>query len=223
MERFVYCSTIGIYGHRAPGITNEESPLRPGNIYERTKVAAERMVRELAPAAGVPYTILRPADVYGPRDQRLLKLFRGVAAERFPLFGEGNGRRHMVYVDDVVAAFFAACDRPEAVGQDMIIAGPGSCTLRDLIEEVRRASGSAGFGRRLPLAPMLAAAAVVEDVCRVLHLDPPIYRRRMDFFTSDSEFDTSRARRVLDWSPRVGVSDGVRRTYEAYRAAGALG
>ena len=223
VERFVYCSTIGIYGHRAPGITNEESALHPGNIYERTKVAAERMVRELAPAAGVPYTILRPADVYGPRDQRLLKLFRGVAAERFPLFGRGNGRRHMVYVDDVVAAFFAACDRPEAVGQDVIIAGPGSCTLRDLIEEVRRASGSTRFGRRLPLAPMLGAAAVVEDVCRVLHLDPPIYRRRMDFFTSDSEFDTSRARRVLDWSPRVGLSDGVRRTYEAYRAAGELG
>jgi len=39
------------------------------------KVAAERMVRELAPAARVPYSILRPADVYGPRDERLLKLF----------------------------------------------------------------------------------------------------------------------------------------------------
>ena len=53
-QRFVYCSTIGIYGHRAPGITREDSPLAPGNIYERTKVAAERMVRELAPAARGP-------------------------------------------------------------------------------------------------------------------------------------------------------------------------
>ena len=52
VERFVYCGTIGIYGHRAPGITTEARPLRPGNIYERTKVAAERMVRELAPARG---------------------------------------------------------------------------------------------------------------------------------------------------------------------------
>jgi nucleoside-diphosphate-sugar epimerase len=75
----------------------------------------------------------------------------------------------------------------------------------------------------LPLAPMLGAAAVVEDVCRVLHLDPPIYRRRMDFFTSDSEFDISRARRVLDWTPRVDLPDGVRRTYESYRTAGELG
>jgi nucleoside-diphosphate-sugar epimerase len=223
VQRFIYCGTIGIYGHRAPGITSEGSPLRPGNIYERTKVAAERLVGELAPAAGVPFTILRPADVYGPRDQRLLKLFKGVSAGRFPLFGGGTGRRHMVYVDDVVEAFFQACVRWEAVGAAMIVAGPRTCTLRELIEEVRRATGSPRFGRRLPLAPMLAAAAVVEDVCQALHLDPPIYRRRMDFFTSDSEFDTSLARRLLDWTPRVDLPDGVRRTYESYRAAGELG
>lgn len=222
VQRFVYCSTIGIYGHRAPGVTTESSPLRPGNIYERTKVAAEAMVRARAPAAGVPFTILRPADVYGPRDQRLLKLFKNVQAGRFPLFGRGEGRRHMVYVGDVVSAFFAACNRPEAVGEGMIVAGPRPCTLMELIEQVRRATGSQRFGRRLPLAPMLGAAAVVEDVCRVLHLDPPIYRRRMDFFTSDAEFDTSRARRLLDWTPTVDLAEGVRRTYEAYREAGAL-
>jgi nucleoside-diphosphate-sugar epimerase len=222
VERFVYCSTIGIYGHRAPGITAEDSPLRPGNIYERTKVAAERMVRQAAPSAGLPYTILRPADVYGPRDQRLLKLFRGVSRGRFPLFGRGTGRRHMVYVDDVVSAFFAACERPAAVGESMIVAGPRPCTLRELIEAVRQATGAARYGRRLPLAPMLATAAVVEDVCRKLKLDPPIYRRRMDFYTSDSAFDTSRARRILEWAPTVELADGVQRTYLAYRAAGQL-
>lgn len=222
VERFVYCSTIGIYGHRAPGITTEGSPLRPGNIYERTKVAAESMVRERAPVLRVPYVILRPADVYGPRDQRLLKLFKGVGAGRFPLFGDGSGRRHMVYVDDVVSAFFAACERKEAIGEGAIVAGPKPCTLRELIELVRQVSGSRRFGRRLPLAPMLATAAVVEDMCRVLKLDPPIYRRRMDFFTSDSAFDTSRARRVLAWAPKVDLEEGVRRTYDAYREAGAL-
>jgi nucleoside-diphosphate-sugar epimerase len=222
VARFVYCSTIGIYGHRAPGITTEDSPLRPGNIYERTKVAAERMVRELAPEAGVPFSILRPADVYGPRDQRLLKLFKGVSRGRFPLFGDASGRRHMVYVDDVVAAFFAACERPDAVGQGMIVAGPRPCTLGELVEQVRQATGSRRYGLRLPLAPMLAAAAVVEDVCQRLNLDPPIYRRRMDFFTSDSAFDTSRARRLLGWAPRVELEEGVRKTFEGYRAAGAL-
>jgi dihydroflavonol-4-reductase len=222
VQRFVYCSTIGIYGHRAPGVTTESSALRPGNIYERTKVAAEAMVREAAPEAGVPFTILRPADVYGPRDQRLLKLFRGVNQGRFPLFGDGSGRRHMVYVDDVVSAFFAACERPEAVGQGMIVAGPRPCTLRELIDAVQRATGRSRFGVRLPLGPMLMTAAVVEDVCRALKLDPPIYRRRMDFYTSDSAFDTTLARRLLAWSPAVELADGVERTYQAYQAAGEL-
>src|SRR3954466_5761861 len=58
VERFVYCSTIGIYGHRAPGITNEDSALRPGNIYERTKVSAERLVREFAEKCDLPSVVL---------------------------------------------------------------------------------------------------------------------------------------------------------------------
>jgi nucleoside-diphosphate-sugar epimerase len=220
VERFVYCSTIGIYGHRAPGITREDSPLAPGNIYERTKVSAERLVREFAEKCALPAVVLRPADVYGPRDQRLLKLFKGVSRGRFPLFGPGEGRRHMVYVDDVVSAFFKACDREEAVGEGLIIAGPRACTLRELLDEITRATGSKRYGLRLPLAPMLALAAVVEDGCAALKIDPPIYRRRMDFFHSDSEFDISRARRVLDWEPKVGLREGIRRTLEDYRSAG---
>jgi dihydroflavonol-4-reductase len=222
VERFVYCSTIGIYGHRAPGVTREDSPLAPGNIYERTKVSAELLVRDFAEHCGVPSVILRPADVYGPRDQRLLKMFKGVSKGRFPLFGSGDGRRHMVYVDDVVSAFFKACERDEALGEGLIIAGPRSCTLRELLDEVTRATGSKRYGVRLPLAPMLGLAAVVEDVSAALGIDPPIYRRRMDFFHSDSEFDTSRARRVLDWEPRVDLREGIQRTLEDYRKSGAL-
>ncbi len=222
VRRFVYCSTIGIFGHRVPGVTTEETPLAPGNIYERTKVSAEALVREVGAGRGLPYVILRPADVYGPRDQRLLKLFAGVSRGRFPLFGRGDGRRHMVYVDDVVSGFFQACERDEALGQALILAGPRPCTLRELIAEVQVALGRPRYGRRLPLRPMLMLAAVVEDVCQVLGLDPPIYRRRMDFFWSDVEFDTSRARRVLDWAPTVDLPEGIRRTRDDYRRAGAL-
>ncbi|MGH7580597.1 MAG: NAD-dependent epimerase/dehydratase family protein [Gemmatimonadales bacterium] len=222
VRRFVYCSTIGIYGHRAPGITREDSPLAPGNIYERTKVAAERLVREFGAERSLPYAILRPADVYGPRDQRLLKLFKGVSAGRFPFFGSGAGRRHMIYVDDVVSGFFRACERDQALGGSFILAGPKPCTLRELVAEVQAATGSPRYGVRLPLGPMLGIAAVVEDVSRVLGVDPPIYRRRMDFFWSDSEFDTTRARQGLDWVPRVDLPDGIRRTLDDYRRSGAL-
>src|SRR6185437_9600247 len=145
------------------GITREDSAFAPGNIYERTKVSAERLVRRFGLDERLPFVILRPADVYGPRDQRLLKLFKGVARGRFPLFGSGKGRRHMVYVDDVVSAFFRACERDEALGEGLIVAGPSACTLRELLDEIARATGSRRYGVRLPLAPMLGLAAAVED------------------------------------------------------------
>jgi nucleoside-diphosphate-sugar epimerase len=91
-----------------------------------------------------------------------------------------------------------------------------------LLDRVASVTGSKRYGFRLPLAPMLGVAAVVEDLCSALAIDPPIYRRRMDFFHSDSAFDTSRARRVLDWEPRVDLGEGLRRTYEDYRRSGQL-
>jgi nucleoside-diphosphate-sugar epimerase len=215
VRRFVFCGTIGIFGHRAPGITREDSPLAPGNVYERTKLAAEGLVREIAKEHGLPAVILRPADVYGPRDQRLLKLFRQVARGRFPLFGSGEGRRHMVHVDDVVAAFRLALAREAAVGGAFIIAGPEVCTLRELVERVAALFGRRYSGSRLPLAPMRLAAAVVEDICRPLRIAPPIYRRRMDFFDSDSAFDTSLARERLTFEAVVGLDAGLRSTADA--------
>jgi nucleoside-diphosphate-sugar epimerase len=92
----------------------------------------------------------------------------------------------------------------------------------ELVEEVRKATGSPRYGFRLPLKPMLTMAAVVEDVSRKVGVEPPIYRRRMDFFWSDSEFDTTRARQALDWAPRVDLPEGIRRTLEDYRSTGAL-
>lgn len=222
VSRFIYCSTIGIFGHRFDGVADEDSPLAPGNIYEKTKVAAERLVRRFHAASGLPIVILRPADVYGPRDHRLLKLFRAVARGRFPLFGDGSGRRHMVYIDDVVSAFEKACEREEACGESLIVAGPEVCTLYELILAIQQAARQSRFGFRLPLRPMLMLSAVVEDIFTVCKLDPPIYRRRMDFFHSDSAFTITRAESILDWSPRVGVQAGVERTLADYRAAGLI-
>lgn len=220
VRRFIYCGTIGIFGHRFDGVFNEDSPKSPGNIYEETKLAAETLAIEYGREIGLETLSLRPADVYGPRDARLRKLFVGVAGGRFPLFGDGRGRRHMVYVADVVAAFQRASERADAVGKAMIVAGPEVCTLRELIDLIRETAGRRRFGVRLPLAPMMAAAALTEDLCNGLGITPPIYRRRMDFFTSDCAFDTQLAEDTLGWRPSVGLEDGVAETLRSCLAQG---
>jgi nucleoside-diphosphate-sugar epimerase len=222
VKRVIYCGTIGIFGHRFAGVCNEDSEKRPGNIYEKTKLAAEELALGYFASRGLETLSLRPADVYGPRDQRLLKLFRGVARGSFPMFGRGKGRRHMIFVSDVVSAFEKACTVQRGLGKAYIIAGPEVCTLYELVETIRKATGQPRYGFPLPLTPMLVAAAVTEDICATIGVAPPIYRRRMDFFTSDCAFDISRARDVLDWTPRVNLSEGVRLTLDAYRTAGLI-
>jgi nucleoside-diphosphate-sugar epimerase len=128
----------------------------------------------------------------------------------------------MVYIDDVVAAFEKALVSDRAVGKAMIIAGPEVCTLRELIDTIQDVSKSDSFGYRLPLKPMLWLAGLVEDLCSKIGVSPPIYRRRMDFFHSDSAFDTSYARDILQWRPKVSLREGVELTFKSYLDEGLL-
>lgn len=217
VRRFVLCSTAGVYGQSLAGITDETAHAKPWNAYERSKHASEACLRESAASLGMEYVILRPSVVYGPRDNRLLKLFRSAAKGRFPLFGPGNGRRHMVFVGDVADAFLLACTTPGAANQEMIIAGPRAVPLRVMLQELAAVVQRKSCGPRLPLTPMLLLAAIIEDVCKVLRVSPPLYRRRMDFYRSDAAFDCTRAKLLLGWTPRIDLREGLRLTYDASR------
>jgi nucleoside-diphosphate-sugar epimerase len=217
VRRFVHCSTAGIYGRRVPGRANEDAPMQPWNAYERSKLASEIVLREIAQARGMEYVVLRPSVVYGPRDARMRKLFRMVSRGRFPLFGSGDGRRHMVHVSDVVDAFMRACTEPGAANKEMIIAGREPVPLRHLLRVLADIASVRRYGPQLPLAPMLLLAALTEDLCRLLRVSPPLHRRRMDFYVADAAFDCSRARELLGWEPKVELTDGLARTLQAYR------
>jgi dihydroflavonol-4-reductase len=223
VQRFILCSTAGIYGRQIAGVADESAQARPWNAYERSKQAAEERLRTLAPELGLEFVILRPTAVYGPRDDRLLKLFRLAAKGQFPLFGSGRGRRHMIYVSDVAEAFLLACTQPGARNQDMIIAGPEATPLRDMLQILASVMQRRSVGPHLPLKPMLLLAALVEDVCKHMGLKAPIYRRRMDFYRNDAAFDCARARELLAWRPVVDLREGLRRTYEACATTSAAG
>lgn len=217
VKRFVHCGTAGIYGQRVAGTIDERTPIRPWNSYERSKLAADERVRTLAGNAGMEYVILRPTAVYGPRDERLLKLFRSVAKGRFPLFGRGDGRRHMIYVTDLADAFLRACTTPSAANRELIVAGPRAVPLREMLQTIAHVANRSAFGPCLPLGPMLTLAAAVEDTCKVLKIKPPIYRRRMDFYLNDAAFDSRQAQSLLGWQPKVDLAEGFAATLGALR------
>ena len=220
-RRFVHCSTVGVHGDVAGvGPADESAPMAPGDIYQRTKLEGEAAAREAATRTGLPLTIVRPGPIYGPADRRLLKLIGGVARRRFLLLGSGRPHFQMVYVDDLVAGFRLAAERPEAVGRTYILTGEEAPTLRELVEEIAGVARVPAPRLRLPVWPFWLAGALCEAVCVPFGVEPPIYRRRVKFFTNNRWFDISRARRELGFSPRVSLREGLRRTLESYRTLG---
>ncbi len=222
IHRFVYCSTMGVTGDVRGRVVDETAPYRPKDIYQRTKAAAEEWILADARRTGFPATAVRPADVYGPGDRRLLKLFQMIANKRFFYLGHGRGRRHMVYIDDLLDGMLAAQEAPGAIGEVFLLAGPAPIALRDLATLIAAELGVSPPRLHLPYRPIWLASAIVEQVCRPLRVQPPIYPRRVDFYAHDYEFDTSKARAALGYQPRVDIAEGVRRTIAAYRAEGAL-
>ena len=94
--------------------------------------------------------------------------------------------------------------------------------LNELVNLVAQEAGVAPPRLHLPVWPFWIAGAACEAVCAPLGLEPPIYRRRVDFFTKSRAFDISRARTELGYDPKVSLREGIHRTLEWYRAAGWL-
>ena len=222
VRRVVHCSTVGVHGDVEHPPANEEAPLRPGDIYQLTKLEGERLAREAGQRLGIEVTIVRPSGIYGPGDRRLLKLFRGVARRRFPILGSGEIYYHLTYIDDLVEGFRLCGEHPAAANRTYILAGPEVTTLNELVGLIADTAGVPAPTRHLPVWPIWMAGALLEAVCVPFGLEPPIYRRRVEFFTKSRAFDISRARSEIGYGPHIGLREGIRRTLDWYRDHGWL-
>ena len=222
VTRVMHCSTIGVHGDVEHPPANEDAPLRPGDVYQETKLEGEKLARETGAQLGVEVTIARPTGIYGPGDRRLLKLFRGVARGKFPILGSGNIYYHLTYVDDLVEGFRRCAEEPGGASRTYILAGGEVTTLNELVALIADVAGVKPPTLHLPVWPVWIAGAACEAVCAPFGLQPPLYRRRVDFFTKSRAFDITRARQEIHYAPQIGLRDGIRRTLDWYRGQGWL-
>ena len=219
--RVVHCSTVGVHGDVARDHpATEDAPLHPGDIYQETKLEGEMMARATARRVGIPLTVVRPGPIYGPGDRRLYKLIGGIARRRFRLLGDGTPHFQMVYVDDLNEGLRLAGESPQAEGRTYIIAGDEAPTLQELVVQIAEAAAVPPPKLKLPVWPFWLLGAACEAVCVPLGIEPPIFRRRVSFFTNNRWFDTSRARQELGYSPKLSLGQGLARTLDSYHRLG---
>lgn len=222
VRRVVHCSTVGVHGDVEHPPADEDAPFRPGDVYQETKLEGEQIAREAGRRLGIDVTIARPTGIYGPGDRRLLKVFRGVARRRFPMLGRGEIYYHLTYIDDLVEGFVRCGEHPAAAHRTYILAGGEVTTLNELVALVAEVAGVRPPRLHLPVWPFWIAGAACEAVCVPLGIEPPLYRRRVDFYTKSRAFDITRARAEIGYDPRVGLREGIARTLAWYRDHGWL-
>ncbi|MGE5560895.1 MAG: NAD-dependent epimerase/dehydratase family protein [Chloroflexota bacterium] len=201
VRKVVSVSSAAVYGAPEQLPLREASRLSPLTPYGLSKLTGERYVEMLGRLLSVDYTIIRPANIFGPRQTTVGEgavvpaFIASLLAGHDPVIqGDGEQTRDFIYVTDMADAIVRAIDR--AGGETLNISSNRATSINELWRLLARMTGWA----RQPV-----------------HGEA----RRGDI--RDSVLDNTRARCSLDWQPRVKLADGLRETVAWYRAAKANG
>lgn len=193
IKRFVYCSSSEVYGTALRVPMDEEHPLTPTTPYGASKLAGETYARSFYLTYGLPVTVARPFNTYGAREH-----FEGPYGEVIPkfvvralndaplvIFGDGAQTRDFTDVSDTVRGLIATGECDALVGDVVNIARGQEVSIRDLAQIV--------------LDTLPASKSVIE------------YQAPRPGDVLRHCADIAKAKRVLGWSPKIGIRDGVRR------------
>ena len=221
-KRFVHVSTMGVHGHIVNPPGDENSPFAPGDGYQRTKAEADIWISEFGPKNNLPYTIIRPCAIYGPGEPRLLKLYKMATKSVFPILGNGKCWYHLVHVEDLVGGMLKAAVEEKALGEAFIIGSTDPIQLEDMASIIAKEYEHKLRVLRLPIGPFFLMGDLCEILCKPFKIEPPIYRRRVAFYSKDRNFSTKKMRDVLGYQPLYENEAGILESAKWYKSHGWL-
>jgi UDP-glucose 4-epimerase len=200
--RIVFSSSRMVYGKVDRPKISEDCPANPLSLYGIHKRASETYLQLYHKNFGIPVTVLRLTNPYGPRQQvkhskySLIGWFVRQAMEGkvIRIFGTGHQLRDYIYADDVARAMLGCGAAPEAVGEVINVGSGTSTRFCDMVAAVLRRVGSGG----MEFAPW-----------------PDNYE---NLETGDISLDISKLSNITGWRPEISLDEGIGRTHEYYRA-----
>jgi nucleoside-diphosphate-sugar epimerase len=218
--RLVHFSSVTVFGFRFPDGVGERYPVRWTNVpYPDSKIASEQVVLQAHAEGRITATIVRPGDVYGPRSRAWAVIpAQLIRQRRFTLPGAGRGIFSPVYIENLLDGVVAAAEAPAAAGEVFTLTDGVGVANRDFFAPYAELVGRRLITLPTPLA--IGGAALVQQAARRRPGDNDINPASVRYLLRRGTYSNQKARRVLDWEPRVGVAEGLERTVEWLRAEG---
>ncbi len=191
--RYVQVSTDEVYGSIDEGTFTESSPLRPSSPYSASKAGADLLAQSYVHTFGLPVTICRGSNNYGPYQypEKLIPLMvlNAMRRESLPVYGDGMQVRNWLYVGDFARAIGHVLEAG-AAGEVYNVGGPDECANIEIVRRIVELTG--------------ADASLIEHV-----RDRPGHDRRYSL--------SSQKVRELGWEPQTRLHEGLERTVSWYR------
>ena len=219
-KRFVHFSTIGIHGHVEQPPGDENCPVKPGDVYQETKWDGEVWLKQFAQESGLPITVVRPAGIYGAGEKRLLKIYKWIKKGRVPVIGNGDNLLHFIHVEDLTDFAILAATHSEAVGEVFICGSKQAISFKQMIDIVSQHYQVSPQLITFPKSLMFFLGDICEAICRPFGIEPPIYRRRLAFYTKDRSFNTTKMQNLLGFTPSYENEAGLTELAQWYLEAG---
>lgn len=223
LHRFLYVSSQTAAGPAASldRPAREDDPPNPITTYGHSKVAAEKAVRTMGDT--LPWTIVRPPAMYGPRDTEIFIYFQAIARGLNSMIGFDDKRLSLLHCDDLVQGMILAAEAGNSVGQTYFISSDEFYSWPQVGSITASALGKRVFTMRLPHTLVYTVAAFAQGFSELQKKPATLnIEKARDITQRYWICDINKAKNELGYRPKVSIDEGIRTTIDWYRAEGWL-
>ncbi len=200
VKRVIYASSSSIYGDTPTLPKHEEMPPNPLSPYALQKYIGEQYCRLFYELYGLETVCLRYFNIFGPKQDpnsiysAVIPRFITAFLQGFPptIFGDGEQSRDFTYIENVIQANLLAMSAKHLHGEAVNVACSKRTSLNELVEVLKKITGS--------------------ELC-------PVYEEPRKGDVKHSLADIRKGRELLNYEPKVGIEEGLRRTVDFFRQA----
>ncbi|QDT97966.1 3 beta-hydroxysteroid dehydrogenase/Delta 5--_4-isomerase [Gimesia aquarii] len=215
IKHLIHISSLGVYEARDHYGTDETEPPHASGIdaYTLSKIESEELLKQQS----IPFTILRPGFIYGPRDRTVLpRILERLKSGQFAYLGSPEQLMNNTYVEHLVDAIFLAFSNEDAIGQTYNITDVTLASKREFISTIARLAEYKEPNKVVPLPVARNLARILERLWRFLGKKqaPILSQARIKFLGLNLDFSTQKAQSELNYHPSKTFQEAIKETID---------